>query len=36
MAESATNNDEFLYFTVEGLRYEGLCGFYLVLSLKIL
>lgn len=27
MAESATNNDEFLYFTVEGLRYEGLCGF---------
>ena len=27
MAESARNNDEFLYFTVEGLRYEGLCGF---------
>lgn len=24
MAESATNNDEFLYFTVEGLRYEDL------------
>ena len=29
MAESATNNDEFFYFTVEGLRYEGLCGFLL-------
>lgn len=24
MAESATNNDEFFYFTVEGLRYEDL------------
>ena len=36
MAESVTNNDEFFYFTVEGLRYEGLCGFLRVLSPKIL